>query len=214
MKRRPRLLDAYCGAGGASVGYDRAGFDVVGVDIRPQPRYPFELVQMDAIEAILTMGKDFDAIAASPPCQRYSNLTPKKSRGNHPDLIAKTRAALEATGKPWVIENVVGARSLLNSPLMLCGSMFGLRSRRHRLFESSFFILCDQRCDHRERPLLVTTAGANSRAIRSPGQYKSVKNALAAYGIDWMDAEGLKEAIPPAFTTFIGHQLLRIVEQS
>lgn len=197
---KPRALDLFCCSGGASMGLHQAGFDVTGVDIEPQPRYPFTFMQTDAI-SFMQDGDlhKWDLIWASPPCQRYSCVTPKAHRSNHPDLIGKTRDELTKLGKPYIIENVVGAP--LQIPLMLCGSMFGLRTRRHRIFETSFSWFVPGKCDHRERPLLVTTAGANSRKI---GNTKTVRNAPLAYGIDWMNGAGLREAIPPAYSKYIG----------
>jgi DNA (cytosine-5)-methyltransferase 1 len=130
-----KLLDTYCGAGGCAVGYHRAGFEVVGVDINPQPRFPFEFHQGDAIEYIREHGHEFDVIHASPPCQRFSEATPMERRDKHPDLIAPTREAMQATGKPYVIENVENARAELANPVKLCGTMFGLPIWRHRYFE-------------------------------------------------------------------------------
>ena len=132
-----RLLDLFCGAGGAAVGYHRAGFDdITGVDIKPMPRYPFEFVQGDALEYVIEHGAEFDVIHASPPCQAYSVETPIKYKHTHPDLIEPTRKALEKVGKPYIIENVSGARSKLYRSVMLCGTMFGLNIWRHRYFET------------------------------------------------------------------------------
>lgn len=132
--RKPRLLDLFCGAGGSAVGYARAGFEVVGVDLKSQPRYPFEFHQADAMTYPLD---GFDAIHASPPCQAYS--VAQKLQGNlHPDLIGPTRFRLTESGKPYVIENVVGAPLL--KPTLLQGTMFGLRTERKRLFETSFLL--------------------------------------------------------------------------
>lgn len=132
---RPRLLDLFCGAGGAAMGYHLAGFDVVGCDINPQPNYPFPFHQYDALAAIVEQGHRFDFIHASPPCQSY---TPLNAYNHHeyPDLIAVTRELLVASGKPWIIENVPQAP--LIDPVTLCGPMFGLKLYRHRLFEASF----------------------------------------------------------------------------
>jgi DNA (cytosine-5)-methyltransferase 1 len=135
---KPRLLDLFCGAGGAAMGYHRAGFDVVGVDVNPQPRYPFEFVQADALTYPL---EGFDAIHASPPCQPWTRKTPTWGRArvhypDHPQLIEPTRDRLHASGLPYVIENVVGAP--LRAQVMLCGSMFGLRIQKHRLFEGNW----------------------------------------------------------------------------
>jgi len=198
--RRLRVLDLFCGAGGAAMGLHRAWPDaeIIGVDINPQPRYPFKFILADAMTFALD---GYDLTWASPPCQRYSQVTPLRNREDHPDHIRDLRLRLKP---PYVIENVSGARNLLENPFMLCGSMFGLRSQRHRWFEVKGFSVPEPpKCNHLQPPLLVTTAGANSRAIRQPGHYKSVKNAPLAYGIDWMDFRGLKEAIPPAYSEWI-----------
>ncbi len=132
---RPRLLDLFCCQGGAGKGYDDVGFDVTGVDKDPQPRYPFRFVQADAIAFVLEHGAEFDFIHASPPCQFDSDC--QRLQGNtHPDLIHPTRAALETTGRPWVIENVGGAVPKLHAPVMLCGTMFHLATYRHRFLEA------------------------------------------------------------------------------
>lgn len=203
---RPLALDLFCCQGGASAGLVRAGFRVVGVDLERQPRYPFGFVQADATRFPLL---GFDLVWASPPCQRYSAATHPDYRHKHPDLIAVIRRRLRRAGVPYIIENVAGARRELVDPVMLCGSMFGLRSQRHRYFECSFPVSAPRACDHSLPPLLVTTAGASSRAIRKPGQYKSVLNAPRAYGISWMSAEGLKEAIPPAYAAHLARQARR-----
>jgi DNA (cytosine-5)-methyltransferase 1 len=201
-----RLLDLFCGAGGAAMGYSRAGFEVVGVDHEPQPNYPFEFVLADAMEYPL---EGFDVIHASPPCQAYSHVTPRRARSHHPDLLAVTRARL--LGRTYVIENVVGARQKLIGPILLCGTMFGLRSWRHRLFEiHPPMVVLTPSCDHSIEPLLVTTAGANSRAL---GRRKSVCHAPLAYGLDWMGFQGLKEAIPPAYTEYIGRALMAALKR-
>lgn len=143
---RPLLLDLFCGAGGAAMGYHRAGFDVIGVDLNPQPRYPFEFHQCDALEWLSYEQNEFDAIHASPPCQRYTALA-KGNNANvddYPDLIAPTRELLQETGLPYVIENVPSAP--LRYPITLCGEMFGLSVIRHRLFESNLPLLM---CPHR-----------------------------------------------------------------
>jgi DNA (cytosine-5)-methyltransferase 1 len=201
-----KALDLFCCSGGASMGLNNAGFDVVGVDINPQPRYPFTFHLADAMTFPL---EGFDFIWASPPCQGYSHLTPKGSRENHKRLIPALRERLVKNGKPFCIENVAGARNELASPFMLCGSMFGLRTQRHRFFETSFAISAPCLCDHSKLPLLVTTASKGSREKRFKLgiQPKSVKNAPEAYGIDWMDFKGLKEAIPPAYAEYIGRKV-------
>lgn len=201
------LLDLFCKAGGAGEGYRRAGFTVLGVDIEPQPRYRAGwFVQADALEFVAKYGHMFDAIHASPPCQRYSQLTPTQYKDSHPDLIDPTRQALKATGKPYIIENVAGARRELKSPLMLCGTMFGLNIWRHRYFElGGFDIFFTPPCCHGKEPVLV------SGTFRRKGQKRreySVAECKEAIGIDWMTRTELDEAIPPVFTTFIGRQLM------
>lgn len=207
MIRKPRVLDLFSCAGGAGVGYHRAGFEVVGVDIEPQPRYPFEHYVADAIEFCREHGDEFDAIHASPPCQLYSNA--QKIRGyDHPDLVGPTRDVLMATGKPWVIENVVGAP--LIDPIMLCGAMFpGLRVYRHRLFELSFAIDVP---DHPEHTVPLTKMGRKPKDgeyMHVVGNFSGVQQAREAMGIDWMVRDELREAIPPAYTEYIGKYLIK-----
>lgn len=200
-----KLLDLFCCGGGAGMGYFQAGFDVTGVDIVNQPKYPFNFILGDAMEYVKNYGSDFDLIHASPPCQGYSNLTPLRNKGDHEKLIPELRKLLISSGKPYCIENVAGARLELVEPTMLCGSMFGLRTQRHRFFETSFSFFAPCKCDHSEIPLLVTTASKASRALRYKlgMKPKTVKNAPQAYGIDWMGFKELKEAIPPAYTKYI-----------
>ncbi len=208
----PRLLDLYCCEGGAATGYARAGFDVVGVDIEPQPNYPFEFHQADAIEYLLEHGHKFDAIHASPPCQAYSSITPDKSK--HPELIAPTREALLTIGRPYVIENVEGAWRELVDPMRLCGSSFGLRVRRHRYFESNVW-LTSMPCRHEEQGVPVGVyGGVTSSSPRRPSgtsrgvKARTVEEAREAMGMPWASEHGLTEAIPPAFTEWIGRDLI------
>lgn len=216
---KPRLLDLFAGAGGAARGYQRAGFYVVGVDIEPQPNYAGdEFVQDDALR-LMSMypwwdEPPFDAIHASPPCQAYCNL----GRGDeHPRLIEPLRPLLEATGLPYVIENVVGAP--LHNPIMLCGSSFGLGVRRHRLFESNYPLMALP-CAHGQqaRKYRVYQRG---RWYLSPvahvwgtGGGKAREQWGDAMGIDWMTDRELAEAIPPAFTELIGNQLLTQLQKA
>lgn len=226
--RVPRLLDLFCGAGGAARGYHSAGFKVIGVDVAPQPNYPFEFVQADAVEFLERMGAGgtwqwlglglFDAIHASPPCQGYSTQTADRSR--HQRMIPEVRELLEATGKPYVIENVEGARRELVDPVRLCGSSFGLDLRRHRYFESNVGLVAPP-CDHawqtpRFRSLdqrqinagrLASVVGVHGH-INYPGEFPL---RCAAMGIDWMTNDELVEAIPPAYTRHLGAQLLQHV---
>lgn len=217
---RPRLLDLFCGAGGAAMGYYRAGFDVVGVDINPMPRYPFEFHQADALEYCAAHGAEFDAIHASPPCQGYSVTKSIHGKTDHPLLIDATRELLMQTCKPYVIENVEGA-PLLN-PLMLCGTMFNLRVRRHRLFEMSDPIYFPPfTCNHWGKTLGNSARIKNRRVVQSfaladfitvSGHDFSAKDARIAMGIDWMSAAQLAQAIPPAYTEFIGKHLIEALK--
>ena len=219
LKRRSavtkRLLDLFCGAGGAGMGYHRAGFEVVGVDNRPQPRYPFEFHQADALEFCRQHGHEFDAIHASPPCQAYSGLRGLGKQSHRPQvrLIGPMRDALRAAGRPFVIENVVGAP--LESPVVLCGQFFGLEVRRHRLFECSFRVdQPDCRAFHKPRPMAVYGDHPERHTYKpGSGGYINRAHTLAdgqrGMGIDWMDWRELTQAIPPAYTEFIGKQLIR-----
>ena len=217
---RPLLLDLFCGAGGAAMGYHRAGFDVVGVDIRPQPHYPFEFIEGDALKPPLPL-REFDVIHASPPCQAYSD-TKSLHAYEYPDLIGAVRFALRVAQRPYVIENVEGA-PLLRQPtfdteaylIQLCGSSFGLGVRRHRLFESNT-PLVDGICAHhlQPEPVDVTGSGASRLGSRVDGKGgnsrkpKNLSEARIAMGIDWMTRMELSQAIPPRYTQFIGEQLI------
>jgi DNA (cytosine-5)-methyltransferase 1 len=202
-----RLLDLFCGAGGSAMGYWRAGFDVVGVDINPQPRYPFTFIQGDALDPPVNL-ESFDLIHASPPCQAHSTLRHSPGATDYPDLIDATRSLI--AGFPYVIENVVGAP--LDNPIRLCGSMFDLRSdgfelRRHRLFETSFPILAPP-CTHRQPVLGVYGDLAKNRRRSNRGVKAGREDAHHLMGIDWMTDSELTEAIPPAYTSFIGEQFI------
>ena len=212
---RPKLLDLFCCAGGAAKGYYDAGFEVVGIDIEPQPQYPYKFILSDALEYLEKHGNEYDVIHASPPCQGYSHLTPKEHKGNHEKLIDKLRVLLVRVGKPYIIENVAGAKNELIEPIKLCGSMFNLRCQRHRFFETSFALNVEMKCDHSQIPLLVTTASKASRELRQKlgMKPKTVKNAPLAYGIDWMNFNGLKECIPPAYTQWIGERWIEAQAQ-
>ncbi|MDL5201203.1 SAM-dependent methyltransferase [Streptomyces sp. ALI-76-A] len=206
---RPKLLDLYCKQGGAAKGYTDAGFDVTGVDKDPQPRYPYRFVQADAIAFVLEYGAEFGFIHASPPCQFDSDC--KRIRGNdHPDLIDPTRDALETTGRPWVMENVGGAVRKLNAPVMLCGQMFALANYRHRFFEAGGGFILDQP-DH--PPHLVPQAKMG-RPV-PPGHYgqfvgnfSGVQAARDLLGVPWMNRDGIRECIPPAYARHIGRAAL------
>ncbi len=215
FQRKPRLLDLFCCAGGAGIGYSRAGFEVIGLDIAPQPRYPLPFIRADALDLDQKFLADFDVIHASPPCQSYSDLA-KRNRNAHewPRLIEPVREMLVRSGLPYVIENVDGAP--LRSPVMLCGTMFkGLRVIRHRLFEANFPILTPP---HGRHPICHTfdkrkgqygkTDERRDFVSVNGGGNCSVAAARDAMGIDWMTKNELNEAIPPVYTEFIGEQLL------
>lgn len=212
-KMRPLLLDTYCKAGGTSMGYHMAGFEVIGVDIEPQKRYPFEFHQSDAIEFILRHGKDFDVIAGSPPCQGYSVISVLSS-GLHPMLIPATRQAMQKTGRPYIIENVKGARFKLDNPIMLCGTMFGLKVIRHRYFECNPTIWFSPRpCQHKMK--------TGKRGEYDNGQHGymtvvghnfNVEKAKTAMGIGWMTGKELSQAIPPVYTKWLGGEIRKVLK--
>lgn len=211
-----RALDLFCGAGGASMGLHRAGFDVTGVDIKPQKNYPFTFVQADALTYPLD---GFDFIWASPPCHDYSTGTQHRKNVGvvYPRLIAPTRDRLVEAGTPYCIENVPGAHSELIKPVLLCGSMFGLGVVRHRLFETDWELipvahLCNTRLIDRDL-VSVTRHGPPARWYRkNPGRTFSIKTWHAAMGIDWMPRLPLTQAIPPAYSEFIGKQAIQFIE--
>lgn len=214
---RPLLLDLYCSAGGAAKGYHDAGFDIIGVDIVPQPHYPFPIVIMDALEYLDTQDlSKFTAIHASPECKGYTNcnLSPKHL---YKTQIGDVRERLQRIGKPYIIENVAGAQREMINPLMLCGSMFGLRTRRHRFFESNVFLLAPGRgCDHRDTPIAVyghsVWDSSKEGTARKDGRRRPdsvpVQVGRDTMRIPWMNMNELAEAIPPAYTEFLGWQLI------
>ena len=186
------------------MGYSRAGFEVVGVDIRPQPNYPFEFIQADALEFITNWRFPewaeccFDAIHASPPCQHYANVTRwRGDQDNHPDLIAPTRALLEETGLPWVMENV--RTRAIRGDVVLCGTAFGLPIRRHRHFETNWLgVPLVMGCHHRKTDLAF--------------EHKQERRYADAMDCNWMSARNAREAIPPCYTELIGAQLMQHIE--
>jgi hypothetical protein len=194
--KKPRLLDIFCGSGGAGMGYHRAGFEVVGVDIKPQPHYPFEFHQADALEYPIY---GFDVVHAGPPCQAYSKATAwRGSRFNHKRLISEIRLRIIKFFDNYVIENVEDARDRLYQPFMLCGSHFGLRIRRHRYFESpSLGAIEMPKCHHRKTDIPFDHGGKYTES-----EYRS------AMQCDWMTVHEAREAIPPVYTEFIGKQLM------
>lgn len=208
---KPKGLDLFSGAGGCSMGYHLAGFEMTGVDIADQPRYPFRFVKADALEYVVEHAAEYAFVAASPPCQAYSTLG-SFSDVEYPDLYEETRVLLEKTGLPWVMENVVGAP--YRSGVVLCGSMFGLKVRRHRNFETSWLLMNPLVCDHdaQGRPVGVYGHGQffwenGEKAWRNV----PLEEAREAMGVDWMQRRELSEAIPPAYTRFVGERLLEVL---
>ena len=196
-----RLLDLYSGAGGCGYGYASAGFEVTGVDISPQPHYPFTFMQADALEVLADTAflAGFDAIHASPTCQHHARVTAwRGSRDDHPDLLTPTLALLAGTDIPWVVENVPEACPPLRADYMLCGTQFGLNVRRHRAFMrgnwSAFELMPPCQCYRNPRLL--------------PFEHKGERAYADAMGCTWMNKEEGRQAIPPAYTEYIGGQLL------
>lgn len=227
---RPKLLDLFCCAGGAAMGYHEAGFDVVGVDIRHQPRYPFTFIQADCLALDRAFLASFAAIHASPPCQAHTSMKTMPDARTHADLIPATRKMLQEVGLPYIIENVEGARPHLRQPFRLCGTMFGLgvedaELQRHRLFETSFPIGLTPDCQHGNRSQRYWRTRHGRRPARTIGIYGegcrdsrrkydkmipefTVVNGREAMECPWMTIAELCEAIPPAYTRFIGIRLL------
>lgn len=223
---KPRLLDLFCGAGGAAMGYYNAGFEVVGVDTQAQPHYPFQYYQADALTFPL---EGFDVVHASPPCQGYSRMRhlPWLKGKTYPLLIDPVRERLQAAGVPWVIENVEDA-PLQRAPglfgvhgIVLCGSMFGLPIYRHRPFESSEVLEQPAHPKHRSVIQAGSMLGGRADVRRGitawqedggvGGHMANVDRVRQAMGINWMTADELSQAIPPAYTCFIGEELMRVV---
>jgi DNA (cytosine-5)-methyltransferase 1 len=207
----PALADTYCCQGAASAGYRRTGFCATGIDIEPQPRYPWRFVQADAVEFLREHGHEYAAIHASPPCQLYSACQRIRGR-EHPDLIGPTRAALAATGRPWVIENVEDARRELRNPVLLCGSMFpGLRTYRHRLFESNVALLTSPHAPHGELTVKMGRALVEGDWYHAVGNFSGVEYVRNNLGVPWMNRDGIRECIPPVYAELVGGFLLAAV---
>jgi DNA (cytosine-5)-methyltransferase 1 len=205
------LLDLFCGVGGASVGYHQAGFEVFGVDLKHGKRYPYTYLRADVLDVLRDEEylQQFDVIHASPPCQTHSitkHLRNAQGKSTSKvDLIPETRAALIASGKPYIIENVIG--SPLIDPIMLCGSAFGLKVRRHRIFESNM-PLKGTVCNHKEQGRPIGVYGSLRDEIPKGGKTaESIDEARQAMGMPWAIWSELVEAIPPAYTKYLGEQL-------
>ena len=208
-KGRPLLLDLYCCAGGAGYGYWLSGFDVVGVDIEPQPKHKGkEFIQSDAIEYLKANFHKYDAIHASPPCQHYSiaSMQFRKAGKEYVDLIEATREELIKTGKPYVIENVPG--SPLINPIELCGSMFGMRTYRHRLFESNIELIAPPHPKHIAPNTKMGRKPKPDEFIQYVGHFSGVQEVREMTGLWWMGQKELAQSIPPQYTQYIGEQLL------
>lgn len=216
---RPLLVDLFCCQGGASTGYEAAGFRVIGVDMHPQPRYPFPFVQMDAILFLFTMlmfgevaginAADVVAYAASPPCQRRTRA--QKIRGReHPRLITPTRQFLRQLGRPYIIENVVPDGpddDPLIDPVTLCGAMFGLHTYRHRQFEASFPIEVPSHPGHDRPTVKMGRPLADGDWYHAVGNFSNVPYVAADLGVPWMTRDGMRECIPPSYARHVGAQL-------
>jgi DNA (cytosine-5)-methyltransferase 1 len=223
---KPRLLDLFCGAGGAGTGYQRAGFDVTGVDIEAHPDSPHPVIVADAVQILAEPEflKGFDVIHASPPCQGYTTMS-NRHRGaggkadSHPDLISWVRLGLEAWGGVYVIENVPGAARELRNPIRLRGGMFGLSVDRPRLFETNAAMPKPPVNVKPTNPIGVYGKAHDGRRLftRKDGSIQRAASSLAegqaAMGIDWMQWDDLREAIPPAYTEWIGRQLIEQVRE-
>lgn len=218
-----RLLDLFCGAGGAAMGYSQAGFtEIVGVDIVPQPNYPFEFVQGDVAQLRKWNLEKYDLVHASPPCQAHVALSVNrwgKGSARWADLLAPTRELLERSGVPYVIENVTGARSALREPMLLTGEMFGLTSSRPRLFELGGWFAMSPPKTRRMADAVAVYGRPDGRRLwtREDGSelraWGSIEEGKEALGVHWMTNElEVREAIPPAYTKFVGEQFLNQLE--
>jgi DNA (cytosine-5)-methyltransferase 1 len=208
---KPRLLDLCCGQGGASRGYHDVGFDVTGVDLVPQPYYPYTFIQADALDYVAQHGTEYDAIHASFPCQAFTKAW-KIRKNEHIDLVTPGRTLLQATGRPWVMENVPG--SPLHDWIELCGCMFrDLNVYRERWFEPSPDVHLIQP-PHRRHDQRITKMGRPPQPgerMHVVGNFSGVAAAKAAMGIEWMTREGLRESIPPAYARFTGAAVMTTV---
>lgn len=212
MKKIYRCLDLFCGQGGAGMGYHLAGFDVIGVDIADQRRYPFYYMKGDAIEIFkeLDYGDRFDFIHASPPCQAFTRLW-AMHKNNHPDYIEIIRDLLIKSGKPYVIENVITAP--LKNAITLCGGMFGLKTYRHRLFESNVPLEQPEHKKHEHKLQELGRPIKEEEYWNIAGHFVGCKQCGIDLGISWMSREGMRESIPPAYTEYVGKQILNYLRK-
>lgn len=204
-----RVLDLCCCQGGSSAGFAAAGYDVTGVDNTPQPRYPYRFILADAIEYLTKHGAEYDLIAGSPPCQLHTRAWRIRAR-EHPDLIAPMRAAMIASGKPYIIENVPGAP--LIDPIELCGAMFGLHTYRHRWFESNLNLRAPLHPAHQANTVKMGRALNEGDFYHAVGNFSNVGYIRRDLGAHWMNRDGLRESIPAAYTAYLGgaaRQLIR-----
>lgn len=214
-----RLLDLFCCEGGAGEGYRRAGFDVTGVDIEPQPKNPHRFIQCEALAFLREHGNEFDIIHASPPCQSYSKAF-RHMATPQPMLIDAVRDLLRATGLPWIIENVLGAPLANASDLFgahgveLCGTMFDLRIYRHRIFETSFPLPLPPACDHSRHAFNPHRSEGRERIYAEHGRQDPEKLWAKEMGVEWMSRHGAREAVPPAFTEWIGRAAMDLIRQN
>lgn len=203
-----KLLDLYCCQHVGGYGFELAGFTVTGIDLYPQPKYPGDFIQADAIDYVLKHGHLYDYIHASPPCQEHSTASMQfRIQGKkYPDLISATRAALILTGKPYDIENVPGAP--LIDPILLCGSMFNYPSYRHRLFESNWGLKSPEHPKHINKSAKMGRAIKNNEFIQHVGHFSGVQYVRDLTGAQWADQYGLAQSIPPCYTKYIGEQFM------
>lgn len=216
-----RLLDLFCGAGGCSAGYAAAGFEVVGVDVEPHPDYPYEFLLADALDVLVDVAllDTFDVVHASPPCHDWSDLAARSGTDGTGALLGQTRDLLRRWGGPYVIENVEGAP--MPGALRLCGSEFDLwadctdgrrrQLRRHRLFESSVFLMGAGGCSHRGQPVGVYGTGGGGMMTR--GYKGNLAESRQATGAHWMNRSDVSQCVPPAYTQHIGEQLLAALQE-
>ena len=204
----PKLLDLFCGGGGASYGYELAGWSVTGVDIVPQPKYRGQFIQADAFDYLRRHHNKYDVIHASPPCQAYSKASMQfRLKGKrYPDFIVLLREYFKQHNIPYVIENVPG--SPLINPVILCGTMFGLQTYRHRLFESNWPIIQPKHPQHIAPNARMGRKPKSHEFIQYVGHFSGVKIVQDMTGLHWLGQKELAQSIPPQYTKYIGHQLL------